>query len=220
MEEYLIHYGVLGMKWGVRRYQNPDGTLTEAGKKKYTKQVQKSIKKYGTFTSDPRTSLKPKISKEDRNKLRKYHKEIGEKQHEQIESLVNIPEMKDRGSLYNFCDKHNLNWILDMESPEATSFEVLRHNVGYWLQDMYEEGYFDDNDPLVTNYITGNKTYMQKRNESDRLYEQYQNETRRIAYTLLDDTADVPISSVQGSFQSGSAADFVRYQLDYSDRYN
>lgn len=32
----LCHYGTKGMKWGVRRYQNTDGTLTAAGKKRYS----------------------------------------------------------------------------------------------------------------------------------------------------------------------------------------
>ena len=31
----LYHSGIKGQKWGIRRYQNPDGTLTEAGKERY-----------------------------------------------------------------------------------------------------------------------------------------------------------------------------------------
>jgi hypothetical protein len=35
MSSYLIHYGIKGQKWGIRRYQNEDGTLTAEGKKRY-----------------------------------------------------------------------------------------------------------------------------------------------------------------------------------------
>lgn len=31
---YLMHHGILGQKWGIRRYQNPDGSLTERGRKR------------------------------------------------------------------------------------------------------------------------------------------------------------------------------------------
>lgn len=37
VETDIRHYGITGMKWGQRRYQNPDGTLTEAGKLRYTR---------------------------------------------------------------------------------------------------------------------------------------------------------------------------------------
>lgn len=41
----LAHYGIIGMKWGVRRYQKKDGSLTNAGKKHYSKEFKSRIDK-------------------------------------------------------------------------------------------------------------------------------------------------------------------------------
>ena len=41
MTDELYHHGILGMKRGIRRYQNADGTLTPKGKKRYDKLTQK-----------------------------------------------------------------------------------------------------------------------------------------------------------------------------------
>ena len=42
-DDYLIHYGVKGMKWGVRRYQNKDGSLTKEGKERYDEKEDKKL---------------------------------------------------------------------------------------------------------------------------------------------------------------------------------
>ena len=44
----LYHYGVKGQKWGIRRYQNEDGTLTEAGRKRITNHLGKIEPAYFT----------------------------------------------------------------------------------------------------------------------------------------------------------------------------
>lgn len=41
----IWHWGVKGMKWGVRRYQNADGSLTNAGKRRYTTDAAANSKK-------------------------------------------------------------------------------------------------------------------------------------------------------------------------------
>ena len=53
----LYHYGVKGMKWGVRRYQNKDGSLTNAGKKRYSKESTSDV------DTDDRDARRKKIAK-------------------------------------------------------------------------------------------------------------------------------------------------------------
>ena len=42
---YLAHHGIKGQKWGIRRYENPDGSLTEAGKARYGRSQRRSFRK-------------------------------------------------------------------------------------------------------------------------------------------------------------------------------
>lgn len=60
----LTHHGILGMKWGVRRFQNKDGTLTKAGKKRYADDDDDQKKTSDDSKSGSSASSKPKSVKD------------------------------------------------------------------------------------------------------------------------------------------------------------
>lgn len=79
----LYHHGILGQKWGVRRYQNADGTLTAEGKLRYKQEVQKIAQKDAQRWSDARVAYgegagtrRKLISKEiaEKKKNKEYEK--------------------------------------------------------------------------------------------------------------------------------------------------
>ena len=80
----LYHSGIKGQKWGIRRYQNEDGTLTEAGKERY-KDI-KNIYRSGMQTARSVSNI------EERSKRNKAKKDLASELKKTEESLKNMSD--------------------------------------------------------------------------------------------------------------------------------
>lgn len=80
----LYHHGTPGMHWGVRRYQNTNGTLTRAGMKRF-KKVSKSKRESRKVTNDAIKILSKELKRTNR-KANSYSKRDSEKGRQYIES--------------------------------------------------------------------------------------------------------------------------------------
>ena len=110
----LYHYGIKGQKWGIRRFQNPDGSLTNAGRKRYSsngRSLSDLKKKYpkAEEDSDDATNLMLEIMKKSGNWYNGvgvsegFKKEV--EKHEAIRKEINS-NLDPRGSFSEYINAH------------------------------------------------------------------------------------------------------------------
>ena len=131
MENELYHHGIKGMKWGVRRYQNSDGSLTAAGKKRYDRDIRENDarKKENRIKIDG-----PDADRWVKEDLRRSKATIDgassminqagrmlDKNYKKKQSEIDLSNMTDK-QLRDRINRYNLEkQYIDMFAPETTS---------------------------------------------------------------------------------------------------
>lgn len=129
MESQLKHWGVKGMRWGERRYQNKDGSLTDAGKRRYARDAREK----GYDKEDSSGYYKTSGKKNKREDLGvdvdRYVKEDRERSRRLLnesEQLTNkLKNANDRAMKKTPKSRMDLSEMTDKEMRERINRELL-----------------------------------------------------------------------------------------------
>lgn len=116
MDYVLYHAGIKGMKWGVRRYQNKDGTLTDAGQRRYARdQRENAGKKKGE-----------RVGQADPNRWVREDLQRTKKLTDESSSLTNALKKANDSAIKNKPrNRMDLSKMSDKEMREKINRELL-----------------------------------------------------------------------------------------------
>lgn len=137
-EEYIAHHGILGQKWGIRRYQNPDGSLTPEGRSRIQNHDSKTIR---SIAKNRTSNMYKNMSESDLAKRRKVLGNL-EEAYDKYKNAPDTTSKKDLQKLKSDVNKTSEAVNKIRQSDIKKNFKDMDLDDYYIRRDI--EAAFDD----------------------------------------------------------------------------
>ena len=203
-DKTLEHHGILGQKWGVRRFQNKDGSLKPAGKKRYQNED-------GSLTSEGKKREQERNFKEAQKTQRRGYRSSYDRMEdyqksskivqERSKELINLAEKAKQLSLdledFQSEEAETLAWkrATERAKKEIPEYSKMSERDRYKI----DEYYVYDGDELkkaIKEVNKNNPEYVSLKKEYNQTISSYKEECKRITNEIIGDYGDNKISGL------------------------